>query len=49
MPINILQKDTSNSDSFIRAEAIKMLSDMCDALNDIYPFIYEILKSGMHD
>lgn len=49
MPINILQKDSQSSDPYIRADAIKMLTDMCDVLNDIYPFIYEILKSGIHE
>ena len=49
MPVNNLQKDTKNSDALIRANAIKLLTDMCSNLNDIFPFIYEIIKGGIHD
>ena len=49
MPINFLQKDCQSSDPMVRAQAIKMLTDMCSNLNDIFPFIYEILKGGLAD
>ena len=49
MPVNNLQKDSKSSDALIRANAIKLLTDMCANLNDIFPFIYEIIKGGIHD
>ena len=49
MPVNNLQKDSKSSDALIRANAIKLLTDMCSNLNDIFPFIYEIIKGGIHD
>jgi len=49
MPINVLQKDTKSSDAMIRGDAIKLLTDMSQNLNEISPFIYEIIKGGVHD
>jgi vesicle coat complex subunit len=49
MPVNNLQKDSKSSDALIRANAIKLLTDMCSNLNDIFPFIYEIIKGGIYD
>lgn len=33
----------------VRADAIKMLTDMSSNLNDIYPFILEIIRGGLND
>lgn len=33
----------------IRGDAIKLLTDMCQNLNEIFPFLYEIIKGGIHD
>lgn len=49
MPINYLQKDCKSSDCTIRAQAIKMLSNLSMTLNDICPFMLEIFKTGIHD
>ena len=49
MPVQHLQKDSKSSDPLVRAEAIKMLTDMSQNLSEIFPFIYEILKAGVHD
>jgi vesicle coat complex subunit len=49
MPVNNLHKDSKSSDALVRANAIKLLTDMCSNLNDIFPFIYEIVKGGIHD
>ena len=49
MPVNNLQKDSKSSDALIRGDAIKLLTDMCANLNDIFPFVYEIIKGGIHD
>ena len=49
MPVNNLQKDTNSSDALIRGDAIKLLTDMCKNLEEIFPFLYEIIKGGIHD
>ena len=49
LPVNILDKDTKNSCPVIRADAIRLLTDMCSNLSDIFPFLYEIVKSGSND
>ena len=49
MPINFLQKDCQSSDPVVRVQAIKMLTDMSANLNDIYPFVFDILKGGLAD
>ena len=49
MPVNNLQKDTNSSDALIRGDAIKLLTDMCKNLEEIFPFLYEIIKGGMYD
>ena len=33
----------------VRGDAIKLLTDMCRNLNEIFPFLYEIIKGGIHD
>ena len=49
MPVNHLEKDTKSSDPMIRADAIRLLSDMSSNLRDIFPFLYEIIKAGAID
>ena len=49
MSINFLQKDSNSSDSLVRANAIKMLTDMSGSLNDIFPFLLETINSGIAD
>jgi len=33
----------------VRADAIRLLSDMSENLSEIFPFILEILKAGIHE
>lgn len=33
----------------IRGDAIKLLTDMCKNLEEIFPFLYEIIKGGIYD
>jgi len=47
--VNILDKDTKSSCPVTRADAIRLLTDMCSNLSDIFPFLYEIVKSGAND
>jgi hypothetical protein len=49
LPVNILDKETKNSCPVVRADAIRLLTDMCSNLSDIFPFLYEIVKSGCND
>ena len=49
MPVNHLEKDTKSSDAMVRADAIRLLSDMSSNLKDIFPFLYEIIKAGAID
>jgi hypothetical protein len=49
MPINNLQKDTKSSDPLLRADAIKLMTDMCSNLTEISPFVLEIIQGGLHD
>lgn len=49
MPVNNLQKDTKSSDPIVRADAIKLLTDMASNLNDCAPFLYETVKGGIAD
>ena len=44
-----MDKDTKSSCPVIRADAIRILTDMCSNLSDIFPFLYEIVKSGCND
>lgn len=49
MAVNNLQKDAKNSDVVIRGDAIKILTDMTANLKDLFPFLLEIIQSGLHD
>jgi len=49
MPVNNLEKDTKSSDAVVRADAIRMMTDMSSNLQDIFPFLYEIIKAGAND
>ena len=49
MPVNNLEKDTKSSDAMVRADAIRLLTDMTQNLKDIFPFLYEIIKAGAID
>lgn len=49
LPVNLLEKETKSSDALVRADAIKMLSDMTSNLVDIFPFLYEVVKAGCYD
>lgn len=49
MLVNNLEKDTKSSDAVVRADALRLLTDMSQNLKDIFPFLYEIIKAGAND
>lgn len=49
MPVNNLEKDTKSSDAVVRADALRLLTDMSQNLKDIFPFLYELIKAGAND